>query len=205
MLITCFIKGGIYLLNYLWGSMILIGVLVATFNGTMPDITNAIIDSSKEAVTICITMFGVIAMWSGVMEIAEKSGLVKNLSQKMKPFLRYLFPEIPENHKSMDYIATNVIANILGLGWAATPAGINAMQSMQELNKDKFSASRSMCMFMVFNMSSLQIISVNIVAYRSQYNSINPSEIIGPGLLATLVSTIVGVLFVKIMERWYYR
>lgn len=193
------------MLNYLWGFMILIGIVISAFTGNIHNITNAIIDSSKEAVTICIAMLGIISMWTGIMEIAERSGLIKDLSKKMRPFLSYLFPDIPKNHKSLDYISTNVIANILGLGWAATPAGIKAMESMQTLNRNKNEASRSMCMFMVFNMSSLQIISVNIIAYRSQYNSANPSEVIAPGLLATLVSTIVGILVVKIFERWNYK
>lgn len=193
------------MLNYLWGIMILIGILIAAFTGNMPEITNSVINSSKEAVTICITMLGIISMWCGIMEIAERAGLIKDLSKKMRPFLNYLFPDIPKNHKSLDYISTNVIANILGLGWAATPAGIKAMESMQTLNRKKDEASRSMCMFMIFNMSSLQIISVNIIAYRSQYNSSNPSEVIAPGLFATLVSTIAGILVVKIIERWKYK
>lgn len=193
------------MLNYLWGFMILIGIVISAFTGNIQNITNSIIDSSKDAISICITMLGIVAMWTGIMQIAEKSGLIKDLSKKMRPFLSYLFPDIPKNHKSLDYISTNVIANILGLGWAATPAGIKAMESMQTLNPKKQEASRSMCMFMVFNMSSLQIISVNIIAYRAQYNSLNPSEIIAPGLLATLVSSIVGIAFVKIMERWKYK
>ena len=193
------------MLNYLWGGMILIGVLVASFNGTMPDVTQAILDSSKEAITVCITMMGIIAMWSGMMEIAQRAGLIKELSKKMRPFLSYLFPDVPKNHKSLDYISTNVIANILGLGWAATPAGIKAMESLQTLNKKKDEASRAMCMFLVFNMSSLQIISVNIVAYRSQFNSQNPSEIIAPGFFFTILSTIVGIFVIKIIERWKYR
>ncbi len=193
------------MLNYLWGFMILIGIVIASFTGNIQNITNAIIDSSKDAISICITMLGIVAMWTGIMQIAENSGLIKDLSKKMRPFLSYLFPDIPKNHKSLDYISTNVIANILGLGWAATPAGIKAMESMQTLNNKKDEASRSMCMFMVFNMSSLQIISVNIIAYRSQYNSANPSEVIAPGLFATLVSTIVGISFVKLIERWKYK
>lgn len=193
------------MLNYLWGFMILIGIVIASFTGNIQNITNAIIDSSKDAISICITMLGIVAMWTGIMQIAENSGLIKDLSKKMRPFLSYLFPDIPKNHKSLDYISTNVIANILGLGWAATPAGIKAMESMQTLNNKKEEASRSMCMFMIFNMSSLQIISVNIIAYRSQYNSANPSEVIAPGLFATLVSTIVGISFVKLIERWKYK
>ena len=193
------------MLNYLWGGMILIGVLIASFTGNMQNVTQAILDSSKEAITVCITMLGIIAMWSGMMKIAEVSGLIKELSKKMRPFLSYLFPDIPKNHKSLDYISTNVIANILGLGWASTPAGIKAMESLQTINDKKEEASRAMCMFLVFNMSSLQLISVNIIAYRAQFNSQNPSEIIAPGLFATVVSTIVGIGVIKIIERVKYR
>lgn len=193
------------MLNYLWGGMILIGIIVAAFTGKLPDITNEAINSSKEAVTICITMLGILSMWTGLMEVAEKAGLIKEWSKKLMPFLKFLFPEIPKNHKALQYISTNVIANFLGLGWAATPAGIKAMEEMQKLNKDKNVASRSMCMFMIFNMSSLQILSVNLIAYRTQYNSVNPSEIIGPGLFATLVSTLVGIIVVKFIERWTYK
>lgn len=193
------------MLNYLWGVMILIGIAVAAFTGKMPDITNAAVDSSKEAVTTCITMLGIISMWTGLMKIAEEAGLIKVLSKKMMPFLRFLFPDIPKKHKSLEYIATNVIANIFGLGWAATPAGIKAMEEMQKLNLKKDTASKSMCMFMVFNMSSLQLICVNLIAYRSQYNSQSPSEIIGPGFFATFISTIAGIAITKIIERWYVK
>lgn len=193
------------MLNYLWGVMILIGIAVAAFTGKMPDITNAAVDSSKEAVTTCITMLGIISMWTGLMKIAEEAGLIKVLSKKMMPFLRFLFPDIPKKHKSLEYIATNVIANIFGLGWAATPAGIKAMEEMQKLNVKKDTASKSMCMFMVFNMSSLQLICVNLIAYRSQYNSQSPSEIIGPGFFATFISTIAGIAITKVIERWYVK
>lgn len=193
------------MLNYLWGAMILIGIAVAAFTGKMPEVTNAAIESSKEAVTTCITMLGVMAMWCGLMEIAERADLIKSLAKRMKPFLKFLFPDVPEKNKSLDYIATNVIANILGLGWAATPAGIKAMEELQKINKHKETASRAMCMFMVFNMSSLQLVCVNLIAYRSQYNSVSPSETIGPGIFTTLVSTIAGILFVKIIEIFYYK
>ena len=193
------------MLNYLWGVMILIGIAVAAFTGKMPDITNAAVDSSKEAVTTCITMLGIISMWTDLMKIAEEAGLIKVLSKKMMPFLRFLFPDIPKKHKSLEYIATNVIANIFGLGWAATPAGIKAMEEMQKLNLKKDTASKSMCMFMVFNMSSLQLICVNLIAYRSQYNSQSPSEIIGPGFFATFISTLAGIAITKVIERWYVK
>ncbi|MDR2939874.1 MAG: nucleoside recognition protein [Clostridiales bacterium] len=190
------------MLNYLWGGMILIGIIVSALNGRLPDVTTNIIGSSDETIQIILKLAGTVCMWSGLMKVAEKSGLVESLSKKMRPILKYLFPDIPKNHKSLDYIATNMIANILGLGWAATPAGLVAMEELQKLNKDKKTASKSMCMFMIINMSSLQLITVNILSYRTAYGSTNPAEILAPGILATLVSTIAGVLYAKFKERW---
>ncbi len=192
------------MLNYLWAGMILLGICVAAITGKLPEITNAAINSSKEAVTLCITMLGIMSMWTGLMKIAEKSGLITSLSNKMMPLLKYLFPDLYKNPKALNYISTNMIANMLGLGWAATPAGLKAMEEMQKVNIKKNEASKSMCMFMIINMSSLQLITVNIIAFRSQYESANPSEIIGPGILATLITTIVGVLFAKVCERRYF-
>ena len=193
------------MLNYLWAGMILTGIVVAAFTGRLDAVTNAAIESAKDAVTLCITMLGVISMWTGLMKIAEKSGLIKALSRRMVPVLKYLFPDLPVKSKAMEYISTNFIANILGLGWAATPAGIGAMEEMQKFNRDKAVASRSMCMFMIVNMSSLQLVTVNLLAYRAQYNSANPAEIIGPGIFATLISTAAGIIYAKIMERWSFR
>lgn len=190
------------MLNYLWGTMILIGVLTAAFTGRMEELTNESLNSAKATIELCITMLGIMSMWTGFMKIAENAGLIDTLSKKMKPILKFLFPEIPEGHKALKYISINMIANIFGLGWAATPAGIRAMKEMQSLNLNKSIASKSMCMFMIVNMSSLQIVSVNIIAYRSQYGSINPGEIIAPGLIATIVSTVIGVITVKACERW---
>lgn len=189
------------MLNILWGSMILLGILVSSFTGRLPLITNEVLSSSKEAVQLCITMFGIMATWTGLLKIAEKAGLIDSMSKKMMPLLTFLFPDIPRGHKAYKYIATNMIANMFGLGWAATPAGISAMKEMQKLNKNSNVASKSMCMFMIVNMSSLQIVSMNIIAFRTEYGSINPSSIIIPGLVATIVSTIVGIFTVKIFEK----
>ena len=189
------------MLNYIWGIMILIGVAVGAINGRLQDVTNAAIVSAEDAVKLCITMLGVMSMWTGLMKIAERAGLVNMLSKRMAPLLRFMFPDIPRGHKAFQYISTNFIANILGLGWAATPAGLKAMEELQVLNPVKDTASKSMCMFMIINMSSLQLVTMNIIAYRSQYNSANPSEIIGPGLIATLFSTIAAVAFGKILEK----
>lgn len=190
------------MLNYLWSGMILLAIVVAAFTGNMAELTNEAIRSAKDAVTLCITMLGVLSMWTGLMRVADCAGLIQALSKKLKPLLRFLFPDLPRNHPAFNYISTNFIANILGLGWAATPAGLKAIESLQTLNPQKDTATRSMRMFMIVNMSSLQIVSMNIIAYRTQYQSKNPSEIIGPGLLATLVSTAAGILFCKLLERW---
>lgn len=193
------------MLNYLWGGMILIAVVYGTITGNVKEVGNAAIDSSKEAVELCITMFGVMALWTGVMQIAEASGLTKKFIRLMRPVLRFLFPEVPDDSKANDYIASNMLANLLGLGWAATPFGLKAMEELQKLNLEqggkKEVASRSMCTFLIINISSLQLIPVNIIAYRSQYGAVNPAEIVGPAILATLVSTLAAVIFIKLTEK----
>ena len=187
------------MLNYIWGFMILIGIVYAAFNGTIADVTNEALNASKDAVTLCITMVGIMGLWVGLMEIAEKSGLIQSITKKIRPFVSFLFPGIPDNHKAKQYITTNIIANILGLGWAATPAGLMAMKSLQELNPNKNVASKDMCTFLIVNISSLQLIPINIIAYRSQYGSANPTAVVAPAIIATLVSTIVGITFAKFM------
>lgn len=196
-------------MNYLWAFMILIGVVFAAFNGTLPAITNAALDSAKEAVTLCITMTGVMSFWVGLMKIAEKSGIIAGMSKRLEPALRFLFPNLPKGHVANEYIATNMIANVFGLGWAATPAGLKAMEALQELNLEECKkrgtgknrapdiATDEMCTFLIINISSLQLIPVNIIAYRGQYGSVNPTAIVGPALLATICSTLAAVIFCK--------
>lgn len=191
----------VIMLNYIWAAMILIGIVFAAFTGNIAEITNAAIESAADAVSLCIKMLGILSMWTGLMKIAETSGMIKGMSKKMEPALRLLFPRLEKGSKALEHISTNVIANILGLGWAATPPGIKAMEELQLINPDKATASREMCMFMIVNLSSLQIVSINIIAYRAQYNSQNPQEIIGPGILATIISTVVGIAAAKIMEK----
>ena len=189
------------MLNYLWAGMILIGIIFAAFTGKIPDITDAALDSSKEAVTLCITMMGVMAFWMGLMEIATKAGMIEKGAKILKPFVRFLFPEVPEGHKAGEYITTNIIANFLGLGWAATPAGLKAMEELGKLNHGSTSASNAMCNFLILNISSLQLIPVNVNAFRSQYGSVEPTAIVGAGIVATTISTVTGIVFCKIMDR----
>ena len=200
------------MLNYLWAGMILVGIIFAAFTGRMPDITNAALDSSKEAITLCITMMGVMSFWVGLMEIAAKAGIITSASRKIRPLIRFLFPELPEDHPAQEHITTNIIANVLGLGWAATPAGLRAMEELGKLEEDRRKgrlpgpvrkrgiASNEMCTFLIINISSLQLIPVNVIAYRSQYGSVNPAAIVGPGIAATAVSTIVAVIYCKMMD-----
>lgn len=188
-------------MNILWSIMIAGGIIFSFFNGTSVNLTDAVITSGKESVEIALTMCGIVPLWCGMLKIAEHSGMTAGLSKLMSPVINKLFPEIPKGHKSLEYITSNITANMLGLGWAATPSGIDAMKSLGELNKNKKTASKSMCMFMVINMSSVQLITINIIAYRTSYASSCPSAVILPGIIATSISTAAGILAVKLAER----
>ena len=192
------------MLNILWVIMIAGGIFFAAFHGTMGQITESFISSSTEAVNLCIFMLGVIGVWNGMMEIAVKSGLMKKIAKTMYPFIHWLFPDIPPPHKANEYIAANMAANILGLGWAATPAGLKAMRELQKLEEGGGRASDMMCAFLVLNISSLQLVPINMIAYRSQYGSVNPAAVVLPAICATMISTIAGIVFIKIMEITRY-
>ena len=183
------------MLNKMWGFLIVLGICVAALNGRIGNISTAVIDSSREAVSLCITMLGIMSLWTGLMNIAKKAGIIDFLTRAMMPVLKFLFPGVPEGHRANEYIASNMISNMLGLGWAATPAGLKAMKELKELNNQSSTASTDMCTFLIVNISSLQLIPVNIIAYRTQYGSVSPTEIIGMGLAATTVSTLAGVIF----------
>ena len=192
------------MLNILWVIMIAGGIFFAAFHGTMGQITESFISSSTEAVNLCIFMLGVIGVWNGMMEIAVKSGLMKKIAKTMYPFIHWLFPDIPPRHKANEYIAANMAANSLGLGWAATPAGLKAMRELQKLEEGGGRASDMMCAFLVLNISSLQLVPINMIAYRSQYGSVNPAAVVLPAICATMISTIAGIVFIKIMEITRY-
>ena len=199
------------MLNYLWGFMIVIGITVGLVTGNTAQVSEASLQSAKEAVSLCITMLGVMSFWCGLMEVARVAGIIEGLTKAMTPLLKLLFPRIPSKHPALEYIAANMIANFLGLGWAATPAGLSAMRELKNLEEERRkkgiavpegSASNEMCTFLIINISSLQLIPVNIIAYRSQYGSVNPAAIVGAAIVATTVSTMVAVIFCYIMECW---
>ena len=183
------------MMNKIWCFMILAGLIVSSFNGKITTLSDTILSSSKEAVELCILMFGIVGL-----NIALSLGITTQLQNLLTPFLTFLFPKL-KNQKAKEYISTNIVANILGLGWAATPSGLKAMEELQKDNPDKNTATNEMCSFLILNISSLQLIPINIIAYRSQYGSVNPSKILIPGLIATLGSTIVAVIYIKWKDR----
>lgn len=207
------------MLNYLWAFMMIIGILWGAVHGTMDQVTQGALNSAKEAVELCVTMLGVMSLWTGILEIGQSAGLMEQMTRKMRPVLKFLFPGLPKGHPAGLAIAANMIANILGLGWAATPAGLKAMEELSKLEEERRrseisreggrvrkamaggTASNEMCTFLIINISSLQLIPVNMIAYRSQYGSGNPAAIVGPAIAATAVSTIVAVIYCKVMDR----
>ena len=191
-------------------------------------VTDGAIQASKEAVTLCITMLCVMTLWTGVLEIGHRSGLVDQLAGRMGPILTFLFPRLDPDGKARKQISVNVTANILGLGWAATPAGLKAMEELKKVEEERRkggaagqkdtpgqedtagqraaarqagTASNGMCTFLIINISSLQLIPMNMIAYRSQYGSVNPTAIVGPALAATFISTVAAVIFCRVMDR----
>ena len=198
------------MLNTIWAIMILIGVIVGILTGNMEAVGNGALESAGSAVTLCITMMGILSMWTGLMQIARASGLLEKMAGWLAPVIGFLFPKIQKNSKAAEYIATNMVANLLGLGWAATPAGIKAMEELAVLEEERGTpgyereeqernipraASNEMCTLLVVNMSSLQLIPINMIAYRSQYGSASPAAIVAPVIVATVISTIVAVIF----------
>lgn len=202
------------MLNKIWAFMILIGVVVGILTGNMEAVGNGALESAGSAVTLCITMMGILSMWTGLMQVARASGLLEKMAGWLSPIIRFLFPKLAPDSKAAEYIATNMVANVLGLGWAATPAGIKAMEELALLEEERGTsgyvagsentervASTEMCTLLVINMSSLQLIPINMIAYRSQYGSASPAAIVAPVILATVISTVVAVLFCKIKAK----
>ncbi len=239
------------MLNYIWAGMLLVGIFYALFTGNMEAVSNACLEYAESAVTLCITMAGAMALWVGLMEIAAQAGLIEKFTDKLQPFISFLFPDVPADHPARGYIATNLVANILGLGWACTPAGLKAMKELAKLEEERGtpgyaaaggrrgkkagygrtdgqrgeragyetvdrrggeviasgkagglkegdrSASDAMCAFLILNISSLQLIPVNMIVYRTKYGSTNPSGIILPAIVATCFSTLAGILYIK--------
>ena len=185
--------------------MILIasGIIFGLFTNKLDIINTTIVDSTKISLEMLFKIFPVLALWMGITKIAEVSGLLKKLSNKLSPLLTKVFPEIPKGHESLSLIASNMIANMFGLGSAATPFGLKAMNSLQKLNKNKKVASRSMVTFLVINTSGLTIVPTTIISLRMMYGSLEPTKIVLACLISTIAATIGGIIMDRILRRRY--
>lgn len=189
------------MLNIIWPIFIIISFLYAIMVGRVDDVNQSIFDSATSAVELSITFLGTMCLWNGMMKILQETSLMEKLTKLLKPFMRFLFPDLKKNDKAYQEISMNIIANILGLGNAATPLGLKAMKTMQKENSKKDTLSNSMAMFIVLNTASLQLIPTTVIAIRSSLESENPSSIIIPVWIATIVAAIVGVSVTKVLMR----
>lgn len=202
-------------MNYLWAGMLLIGIFYGTLSGNILEVSDAALSAAGEAISLCITTAGILTLWTGIMEIAKNSGTIQTAAKLIKPLITYLFPNLPKDHPATEHISLNFIANILGLNWGATPAGLKAMEELANLEAARGNpaylpnspdnlpktASDEMCTFLIINISSLQLIPISMIAYRQQYGSVNPTAIIGPAIITTFINTIVAIIFCKTVQR----
>ncbi|MDQ0219038.1 spore maturation protein [Peribacillus cavernae] len=188
------------MVNYIWVGMTVIGVVFAMINGTMDQVNAALFKSATEAVTLCLGLMSILVFWLGLMKIAQDSGLLDKLSGLFRPIIGRLFPEVPPNHPAMGYILSNMMANLFGLGNAATPLGIKAMEQLKELNGGKTSVSRSMITFLAINTSSITLIPTTVIAIRMTYESKAPTDIVFPTIIATAISAVAAVA----IDRYFY-
>ena len=189
------------MINYIWFGLMAIGIITGIVTGNAQAITEAALKWANTAVELSLGMIGVMTLWMGIMRIAENSGLVSKLSRALRPIMVRLFPDVPGDHPAMGAMLMNISANMLGLGDAATPFGLKAMKELQELNTTEDTATDSMCTFLVINTASVLVIPSTIIAYRVAAGSKNPAEIIGPALVATLISAVTAVVVVKMFSR----
>jgi len=191
------------MVNLIWLILIVIGIVFGIFTNKLDVINSTIVDSTKVSLDMLLKIFPVVALWMGLTKIAEVSGLLQKLSNKLSPLLTKIFPEIPKGHESFSLIASNIIANIFGLGSAATPFGLKAMSSLQKLNQKKDTASRSMITFLVINTSGITLIPTTIISLRMMYGSLEPTKIVLACILSTFIATLGGLIIDRIIARRY--
>lgn len=187
------------MINLIWLLMIVIGFVFAAVNGKIEVVTQAAFDGAATGVTVCFGLISVLVFWMGMMKIGEDAGLLSKIAKLLGPVVAFLFPDVPRNHPAMGYILSNMSANLLGLGNAATPMGIKAMQQLQELNPDKQTASPAMCTLLALNTASITLIPTTLIAIRLNYQSANATEIVGTTLIATIIATLAAIM----ADRWY--
>ena len=186
---------------YIWAFLIGIGVIYSLLTGNINVINESILTNANEALELILNLLPIIVLWTGILKIAEDSGLLDKFANLLKPILKKLFPDVPSNNKALGYISSNIAANMLGLGSAATPAGLKAMKELQEINPKKDTASPPMITFLVLNTAGVTIIPTTILALRVAYNSSNPSEIILPAIISTACSSIAGITLDYIIRK----
>lgn len=187
------------MVNMIWLFFIVSGFIVAAINGNIALMTDAVFEGSKTGVTICFELISIMVFWLGMMRIAEDAGVLNKIAIVLRPIVRFLFPDVPKDHPALGYIISNMSANMLGLGNAATPLGIKAMQELQTLNPDKDTASAAMCTLLALNTSGITLIPTTLIAIRISFNSLNAAEIVGTTLLATAIATTSAI----IIDKWY--
>lgn len=191
------------MLNMIWVVMVVVGLLVGIGTGRHEAIVDSILNSARNSASMIIGLIGIYVFWMGILNIARESGMVDALAQKMRKWLKFLFPDVPVKSEAAGFISLNLVANVLGMGNAATPFGLSAMRELDKLNGHKKIASNAMCMFLVINASSIQILPMTLIAIRSSAGSANPAEIVLPTLITTAFNTLVAIVAAKIMERRY--
>ncbi len=187
------------MVNIIWLFFLVAGFVAAALQGRIDLMTEAVFEGAKTGVTVCFGLISILVFWMGMMRIAEDAGLLRKLAVLLRPIVRFLFPDVPKDHPALGYIMSNMSANILGLGNAATPMGIKAMQELQKLNPDKDTASAAMCTLLALNTASITLIPTTLIAIRMNFGSANPAEIVGTTLLATIIATIAAIA----LDRWF--
>jgi spore maturation protein A len=197
--------GGASLIDFIWLLLFCIGIVTAMFTGKMDAVSKSVLDGAEIGVELSIGFISVIAFWLGIMNIAEKAGIVRWLANKMKPIGKFLYPSVPEDHPAMGSILMNMSANILGVGNAATPLGLKAMQELQTLNDKKDTASDAMCTLLAINTASITLIPTTVIAVRMQFGSADPTSIVGTTIVATAIGTVGAVILDRLFRRWSRR
>ena len=191
------------MLNFIWVFMVVVGILVGIATGRQEAVVNAVLNSAKSSAAMIIGLIGIYVFWMGILNIAKESGMVDRLAARLKKVLMFLFPDVPPKSDAAGYMSLNLVANMLGMGNAATPFGLSAMRELDKLNGHRMVASNAMVMFLVINASSIQLLPLTLIAIRSAYGSASPADIVLPSLITTGVSTFAAIVLAKIMERRY--
>ena len=189
------------MLNFIWGGMILVSLVVSVFTGTVDATAAAAAEGAAAAIQLCLTLLGILCLWTGLARIGEKAGLIPLMAKLLSPLLRLLFPKLEPDAPARGSIVMNMVANLLGMGNAATPLGIKAMQDLHHRNRMRSTASNEMCMLVVINTASLQLMPTTLLSLRQSYGSAAPGEILVPVWLVSIVALAAGVAMAKVLER----